>query len=179
MDQAISGDFTFTTTNTPPRTIWANTALPAVASTSDTSAVELGVKFQSDVDGYITGLRFYKGSSNTGTHVGNLWANTGKLLGSVTFVNETSSGWQQVNFSTPIPITANTIYVASYHTNLGGYAADRSFFSSSGVDAPPLHALSNAVAAGNGVYIYGSASAFPNQTYQSTNYWVDLVFAPK
>ena len=37
------------------------------------SAVELGVKFRSDVAGYITGIRFYKGAGNTGTHVGHLW----------------------------------------------------------------------------------------------------------
>jgi hypothetical protein len=34
--------------------------------------VELGVKFTSDVDGQVTGIRFYKGSGNSGTHVGNL-----------------------------------------------------------------------------------------------------------
>ena len=37
------------------------------------SAVELGVKFRTDVAGSITGVRFYKGSQNTGTHVGHLW----------------------------------------------------------------------------------------------------------
>ena len=41
--------------------------------TTDTAAVELGVKFRADVNGYITGIRFYKGSTNTGTHVGSLW----------------------------------------------------------------------------------------------------------
>src|SRR5262249_62373126 len=28
---------------------------------------------------------------------------------------ESRSGWQQVNFKTPVAITANTVYVASYH----------------------------------------------------------------
>ena len=44
--------------------------------------------------GYITGLRFYKAATNTGTHVGNLWTAAGSLLSSVTFTNETASGWQ-------------------------------------------------------------------------------------
>ena len=35
------------------------------------------MKFQSDVAGYITGIRFYKLSNNTGTHVGNLWSSAG------------------------------------------------------------------------------------------------------
>ena len=102
------------------------------------SAVELGVKFRSDVAGTITGIRFYKASTNTGTHVGNLWSSTGTLLATATFANETASGWQQVNFSTPVAITANTVYVASYHTNVGHYSDNLNYFASQGVDSPPL-----------------------------------------
>ena len=43
--------------------IWSSTAKPANPSDPDTSSVELGVQFYSDVSGSITGLRFYKGSS--------------------------------------------------------------------------------------------------------------------
>ena len=49
-------------------TIWDNTVVPAILSAADTNAVELGAKFKSNVDGFITGLRFYKSSANTGTH---------------------------------------------------------------------------------------------------------------
>ena len=52
----------------------------------DTQAYELGVKFRSDVDGFITGIRFYKGAGNTGTHLGHLWSATGTLLGTATFI---------------------------------------------------------------------------------------------
>ena len=107
-------------------TIWPSTAVPAVASQSDPNAVSLGVKFRSDVNGFITGIRFYKGSANTGTHVGSLWTSGGQLLATATFTNETASGWQQVNFATPAAITANTVYVASYHAPNGGYAANSS-----------------------------------------------------
>ncbi len=44
-------------------TIWSNTVTPANPSANDTGAVELGVKFRSDVAGYITGIRFYKGAA--------------------------------------------------------------------------------------------------------------------
>ncbi len=54
--------------------------------------------------------------------MGDLWTASGALLASATFTNETASGWQQVNFSTPVSITAGTTYVASYHTNTGNYA---------------------------------------------------------
>ena len=37
--------------------------------------------------------------------------------------------------------------------------------------------LANGVDGGNGVYRYGAA-AVPHSTFNSTNYWVDLVFNP-
>ena len=60
-----------------PCTIWPTTATPATPATNDTSAVEVGVKFRTSQAGYITGLRFYKGTGNTGTHTGSLWTATG------------------------------------------------------------------------------------------------------
>ena len=100
------------------------------------------------------------------------------MLASATFINETASGWQQVNFSTPVPITANTVYMASYHTNTGHYAGDNNYFAATGVDSAPLHALKDGVAGGNGVYAYG-ANGVSRNTYRSTNYWVDVVFTKR
>jgi hypothetical protein len=159
-----------------PCSIWPSSATPAVAADPDTNAVELGVKFRADVDGYITGIRFYKTSVNGGAHVGNLWSSSGRLLATVAFTGETSSGWQQANFSAPVLITANTTYVASYHTSTGRYSATSAYFSTGGVDTAPLHALSNVAAGGNGVYSYRATSGFPGQTYNASNYWVDVVF---
>jgi hypothetical protein len=66
------------------------------------------VKFRADSNGFVTGLRFYKGPQNTGSHVGHLWTSTGTLLASVTFTGESASGWQQVTLPTPVAVTANT-----------------------------------------------------------------------
>jgi len=159
-------------------TLWPAATVPAVVDSGPDSAVELGVKFRSDVKGYITGIRFYKASTNTGTHVGNLWTRTGTRLATATFSGESASGWQQVTFSTPVAITANTVYVASYHTNAGHYSDDQKYFSGKGVDNVPLHALANGVSGANSVYAYGTTSTFPNQSYLSTNYWVDVVYKP-
>jgi methionine-rich copper-binding protein CopC len=166
--------WTFTTVSCPC-SIWSATSTPGTADASDSSAIEVGVKFQSDTAGYITGIRFYKGPSNTGTHVGNLWSSTGALLATATFAGETASGWQQVLFSSPVQVQANTTYVASYHTNVGNYAADGGALAVA-IDNTPLHALSSSASGGNGVYNYGASSAFPNQTFNATNYWVDVVF---
>jgi hypothetical protein len=47
------------------------------------------------------------------------------------FSGESASGWQQVAFSRPVAVIANTTYIASYHT-AGHYAVDRNVFSTSG-----------------------------------------------
>jgi hypothetical protein len=49
-------------------------------------------------------------------------------------------------------------------------------FATTGIDNPPLHALANGVDGPNGVYLYSSTSGFPINTYNSTNYWVDIVY---
>ena len=51
--------------------------------------------------GTVTGIRFYKSSTNTGTHVGNLWTADRQLLAPATFTGETASGWQQRHLRQP------------------------------------------------------------------------------
>ncbi|WP_051242281.1 DUF4082 domain-containing protein [Azohydromonas australica] len=180
----LAADFpwSFTTAAAPvcPCSGWSGTATPTNPSDPDPGAVELGVKFRVDTDGFITGIRFYKGTGNTGTHVANLWSLDGRRLATAQFVNETASGWQQVSFSTPVPVSANTIYVASYFAPNGHYAGDNNFFSTKGVDSGPVHLLQNGLSdsGGNGVYAYGTSSSYPSQTYLASNYWVDVVFKP-
>ncbi|MEO8681656.1 MAG: DUF4082 domain-containing protein [Vicinamibacterales bacterium] len=175
---ALAADLTVSFTTVAltacPCTLWPAGTVPAIVDAADPNAVELGVKFRADTDGFITGVRFYKSAANTGVHVGNLWTGAGTLLATATFVAEGTSGWQQVFFSTPVAVVANTTYVASYHTNTGHYSASGAYFATAGVDAPPLHALAN-VSNANGVYRYGS-SAFPSFSYNAANYWVDVVF---
>ena len=158
-------------------TIWPTTGVPAVIMTSDASPVVLGVKFRSDVAGYITGIRFYKGSPDGGTHTAQLFSATGTVLAQGVFSNETDSGWQQFDFQTPIAIAANTTYIAAYHTTSGRFAYDLGYFGSASVDHAPLHALRNGVDGPNGVYLYTPNPGFPQNTYNSTCYWVDVVFA--
>ncbi|WP_179612979.1 DUF4082 domain-containing protein [Rhizobium leguminosarum] len=148
-------------------------ATPAVVNTDDNSAVELGVKFQSSVAGTVSGIRFYKSSLDTGTHTGSLWSSTGTRLATLTFTNESASGWQSATFSSPVTLTAGQTYTASYHTNVGNYSTTANYFLSN-VTSGPL----TAPASGNGVYNYSSASAFPTNSFDQTNYWVDVMFNP-
>ena len=156
--------------------LWKPTTVPPIPDSADGNAYELGVKFSSDTAGFITGIRYYKSVANTGTHEGSLWSSSGTRLATATFANETQSGWQEVLFTSPVAITAGTTYIASYHTNVGHYAATNDYFTTASVDSPPLHAPTTVAAGGNGVFASGS-SAFPTTTYRDTNYWVDVTFS--
>ncbi|PDS71952.1 DUF4082 domain-containing protein [Rhizobium phaseoli] len=157
----------------PEQNLFASNATPSVVSVNDNQQVNLGMKFQADAAGWITAIRFYKGADNTGPHNGYLWTASGTLLGSVTFNNETASGWQTAQLSQQIAIQADTTYVVSYSTN-GNYSATGNYFASD-VTNGDLKAPSG----NNGVYAYGSGGLFPTASYNSTNYYVDVAFKPQ
>ncbi len=163
------------TVSTSPVSLWPATTPNAAAST-DGLSVTLGVKFSSTVAGTVTGVNFYKFAGNSGVHVGDLWSANGQKLAEATFTNEGSTGWQQVNFSQPVAITAGTTYVASYYAPVGHYAESNKFFQGAYTNGP-LTAPSNSQAAGNGVYVYGH-NGFPTSTWAMDNYWVGVVFTP-
>ena len=165
---------------TPATRIWSATAVPATTTVNDPNPVEVGVKFASEVSGSITGIWFYKGANNNGVHFGHLWQGDGTLLATASYANETATGWQFAPFATPVPINANTTYVASYRTSSGFYSASASYFASASADSPPLHALRDGTDGPNGVDAYGGSGfpLFPSSTYQANNYWVDVEFSP-
>ncbi len=156
--------------------IFPSASVPSVPDANDGLAIEVGVKFRVTQAGYITGVRFYKSAANTGTHTGHLWGSTGTQLAEAIFVGETSSGWQEVLFTNPVAVTTGITYVASYFSSAGNYSYTNPYFSSAIVNGP-LRALANGEDGGNGIYIYTATSAFPTVTFQSSNYWVDIVFA--
>jgi methionine-rich copper-binding protein CopC len=157
-----------------PCTLFESDAVPVASSANDSNAVTLGVQFTPDANGWISGVRFYKGAGNTGTHIGDLWTSTGTLLASATFTGESSSGWQTVEFQNPVAVTAGTTYVAGYYAPVGHYADDASTFTSA-MSNSPLHAPASTAATGNGLYLYGN-NKFPTKTVNAANYWVDPIF---
>jgi hypothetical protein len=165
-------DFTTLDTETPTVHSLFGTETPAVASANDPDAVELGVYFSPSIAGSATAIRFYKGTGNGGTHIGHLWTSTGTLLATVTFINETASGWQTANLSTPVALQAGQEYVVSYLAPQGHYSMTQGYFST----AKTSGALT-AEAVDNGLYVYGQGGGFPTGSSGSTNYFVDVVFA--
>ncbi|MGH3416386.1 MAG: N,N-dimethylformamidase beta subunit family domain-containing protein, partial [Actinocrinis sp.] len=160
-----------------PCSIWPNSTVPTKPDSGDGSSVNLGVKFTASTSGAVSGVRFYKTATNVGTHTGSLWTSAGQLLGSVTFTNETPSGWQSAAFSQPIPVSANTTYVVSYLAPSGHYSADANYFANGGAGLAPITANQAGGTSGvNGVYKYGTGTAFPSAGFNNTNYYVDPVF---
>ena len=149
--------------------LFTSSQTPAILSDPDPAQVNLGVKFVASEAGSIAGLKYYRGTGDTGTHTGSLWSSTGQLLATATFAAETASGWQTVYFSSPVTIAPNTTYVASYHSN-GHYAATGDYFGA-------VYTNGSLATAGPaaGVYTYGAGNLFPTNT-SNANYWVDVLF---
>jgi hypothetical protein len=148
------------------------TTTPANVAVKDPGdiSIEVGVRFRADQDGFITGLRYHRGATWTGTVVGHLWTEGGTLLATAA-LGGSGQGWQQATLPQPVAVARDTTYVASYLSSDGFYAADGGFFATP-FSAEPLHAAPGV----NGVYRYGGG--FPTADFNATNYWADVVFTP-
>ncbi len=158
-------------------TIWSNSYTPSENEYASGS-YDVGVKFTASQAGEVTGVRFYKQTWMGGyTHVGYLWSSSGTMLAKATFTGESSYGWQQVSFSNPVAISANTTYIVSFSTGGGYFGISGGFFNAGGVSNGPLQALPGSTSGGNGVYGYGNG-AFPTTNGGGMNFWADVAFSP-
>lgn len=146
--------------------MWTTASVPTVPSNPSTVGIEVGLRFSTSTAGSVTGLRFYKDATNTGTHVGTLWNPAGTALATVTFTGETASGWQTMLFATPAAIITGQNYIVSVFDPNGRYPSDQNYFTSPLVNAP-LTGIT-------GVF-HNTTSAFPTSTYNLSNYWVDVL----
>ncbi|WP_189606172.1 DUF4082 domain-containing protein, partial [Salinimicrobium marinum] len=158
-----------------PCTVFKPNDSPSNPLWNDGSSLQLGMKFQALEDGVVLGARFFKQSGTTGTHTAQLYSRSGNLMAESIFENETSSGWQEVYFTSPVPITANTTYVISYHSSNGYYSSDNPYFTTPVMNGS-LVGLQSGSDGPNGVYRYSSTPTFPNLNFQTSNYWVDVIF---
>jgi hypothetical protein len=166
----------FSTAVNPVASSVFTTQTPVNGVTNDLP-VTLGMRFKASVAGSINGARFYKLPGMNGPHTGILYDNTGGVIRTVTFTNETASGWQTQDFTIPFTAVAGTTYVIAVYFSDGNYIGDHSFFATSGLTNGVLTALQDGTPDPNGVYTYGGAPAFPTSTNLSTNYWVDINFS--
>ncbi|WP_375422892.1 DUF4082 domain-containing protein [uncultured Friedmanniella sp.] len=144
------------------------TARPLVAAYPDGDSLTVGLRFTADASGSVSGVRFYKGAGNGGTHIGALYSSTGALLAQATFANETASGWQAVAFSKPVAVSEGGTYTAATSMPEGRYAVTKAY------DWPVTGANLTGVA---GTYNYGSTLRYPQSTYNASNYFIDVTFS--
>jgi hypothetical protein len=157
---------------------------------NDGTPVELGMTFSVSEAGRITELKYYRDAGDAGDtdqREGHLWSADGTLLETVTFNSAPGQdGWQVAALSTPLAVAPGQQYIVSYKTN-NNYLSANGFFNPANevafdglnndafsdpfdkIRAPQSDAVNL-----NGVYKYSTALAFPDETYQGSNYWVDV-----
>jgi hypothetical protein len=149
---------------------------PASPLLNDGQSIQVGVKFRSSQNGFIRGIRYYKGAGSTGSRIGQLWSRSGALLASEPFDNETASGWQEVLFNNPFAISKDTTYIATCFSPSGDYAITTNYFTQAVVNGP-LRGLANGEDGPNAVFTFSSIPMFPTSSFNAGNYWVDVVFS--
>jgi hypothetical protein len=168
-----TGNATINVTDVAPVSLFT-TQTPTQPNQNDGAGTvgdyELGMRFSSSSPGQITGIRYWKPASETGTHTGRIWSSSGALLASVVFTGETASGWQTKALAAPINVTAGTQYVVSVNVNVR-YGVTEQGFAAAASNGP----LTAPVGAGVYNYIPGS---FPAASFSNSNYFRDVVFVP-
>jgi hypothetical protein len=175
---AVGGAIVYMTfAATSDYSFWAGTVHPGHIA-GGTKPIELGLRFSSSAAGSVTGVRFYKGAGNTGTHTGHLWDTNGKALASATFSKETATGWQTVTFSKAVAISAGHEYIVSYYSPKGHFAYDSAYFKGKKLVTKALTAPAATTGKPNGIF-HNGASGFPaSSSTHDYNYGVDVVFRP-
>jgi len=145
------------------------TDTPTNANTTTTLNINAGTRFKTSAAGVVTAIKFYKGTSNTGTHTGYLWNASGQQLAAVTFSGESASGWQTMQLSTPVRLTIGAEYRVSMYSTSRVYAATTGGLGSAVTNGPI-----STIATG-GAYSY--STGYPSTT-TTTKLWVDVIFDP-
>ena len=146
------------------------------STTGGIVGIELGVKFRSTVNGNVVAVKFYKTLGNSGAHTAQLYTGDGTLLASQVYQTETDSGWQTLFLATPVPINANTTYIAAYFSSLGNYVSTANGLKTA-VTNSVLTALADSTDGSNGVYRYTNTPSIPDSSNKSNNYWVDVILS--
>ena len=102
--------------------------------------------------GTLTGIRFYKATTNTGTHVGSLWTSSGTLLAPRRSPTRPPPAGSRSTSPVPWRSTPTRPTWPRYLAPKGHYSATPDGFAGAVTNAP-LTALSNTTST-NGVYSY-------------------------
>ena len=172
--------------------IWPATNGPNTDA-ADASDISRGIIFRLSSTGWLTAIRFYRGTTNVGNHTGGaptgrLYAVAGETPVAGTDVTFTLSGtgWQTATLSTPVMLSAGVTYKAVVLT--GNYTATGGYFASGAGVGGIVQGIITAPDAGGNPSGIGSIQQgsfrqpttglqYPNQYFGGGNYWVDVTVA--
>lgn len=150
--------------------------LPEVVNQSD-ATYTLGTLFKSDVDGQVIGVRVYMTGtvSSSLTPSGILYALNGDFINSHEFGTLTVDAWNDILFTTPSDILADTIYVVAVGPT-DNYCATSGFFDGVSVVNGHLTAPKSEPGILNGRFHISGDATFPNESFNDGCYFVDVIF---
>lgn len=156
--------------------------VPANSNFLEGVPVTLGTLFTTAVNGTIDGGRWrFPDTLPVGTVTWLLYQwnseGSGTLLAQANFVAPTPGVYNTVSV-TPVPIVSGQRYVTAVFTPDGRYVLTGGFFSASGLTNGNLTAPQddNATPAHNGKFIQAGTPMYPNNHFNSTSYFVDVLF---
>lgn len=171
--------------------IWPATNGPNT-DTGDATDISRGVIFRLSATGWLTAIRFYRGTTNVGNWStsnapqGQVYLHSTGLPVSGTLVTFalTGTGWLEAALPTPVQLTANTTYKAAVIT--GNYTATGGYFASGAGVGGIVSGIITAPDAGGNPSGIGSIQQgsfkqpttgleYPDQYFNGGNYWVDVV----
>lgn len=163
---------------------FGSSSVPTLVDGADGASYTMGFQFtNSSSTTQIVGARFFKATTNTGTHVGRLFSLTANnvftgatTLATVTFTGETSSGWQYMPFASPVTLSSTGAwYIIAVDMPNGHYSIDTPNQWSGPRTTGPLTAGNGGGTENNGLFV-SPAGTIPNTAFNASNYWVDLLW---
>lgn len=156
-------------------------------------AIQTGTIIKANVDGQITAFRWYNFSSWTAAETWTMFIWGTSAQGAL--VQQSYSypaggrpaGYQTVNLTTPLSVTAGQIFLVSIYRSSGKYTYGAGAELQSAITSPDgnLTAFANGTVPStfdnnttNGRYDYFDSSARPTSSYNGGAYFVDVVFEP-
>jgi hypothetical protein len=139
--------------------------------TNTQANINVGIIFQTTIPGNVIAVRYYRAPASTlQTQIGALWlVSNHSKLGQVNFSGQSASGWQQMNFASPIAILANTQYLISMFIPDGAFVYNST--------NPPITTGVLQAPAGAGQFdTTAGVLGYPANQQAGVNYMVDLVF---
>jgi hypothetical protein len=128
--------------------------------------VELGLSFSTKKKGKITAIKFWKTTTANINYTVSLWNLAGQRISTKTYQSNRTR-WNTVPFD--VDIDAG-VYRASYYASNSRYGQTEHFFDTARTRGEITGLM--------GFYSYDSKSTFPDSTYNSSQYGIDVVFQP-